>query len=198
LSSPVLVPGGRRDSKIVISLEALLPTGDDDMAITAKITRTCPTSGTVYLVPGFLKVRDPQAKLFSGGDEIIVDIMPTNVEKASFSNPIATLHLLEPTDAEFQIPDQNIPNGKHWNYPVAGDKTQIQELIDGEQDNINRGTNSLSFEFPITGLNGRDVTVEVKMTAHPIDVVADSCLWHVSDLGKDTTNIGNKPLDAVM
>jgi hypothetical protein len=106
--------------------------------------------------------------------------------------------LLAPNGSEFQIPDKNIPNGRHWSYPVAGDKTQIQELIEGKQDHVNRGTNSLSFIFPITGLHGRDVTVEVVMTAQPTNVLADSCLWKVSDLGEDTTNIGNKPLDALI
>jgi hypothetical protein len=171
------------------------------MAVTAKITKTCPASGSVYLVPGFLKVRTPlpgKELVGGGGDEIIVDIMPTNVREASFVDPIAKLHLVAPTGAEFQIPDKNIPNGCKWSHPAAGDKTQIQELIVGKHDHINRGTNSLSFVFPVTGLDGRDVTVEVLMTAHPTDVVADSCLWKVSDLGKDTTNIGNKPLDALV
>jgi len=78
------------------------------MAVTAKITKTCPASGSVYLVPGFLKVRTPLPgkELFSGGgDEIIVDIMPTNVQEASFVDPIAKLHLVAPAgpSSKFRI-----------------------------------------------------------------------------------------------
>jgi hypothetical protein len=60
-----------------------------------------------------------------------------------------------------------------------------------------RRTNSLSCRFPITGRDGRDVTVEIVMTVEPVQVVADSCRWSVSGLGINTPNLGAKPLDEV-
>ncbi|MEU0501356.1 hypothetical protein [Nocardia sp. NPDC005998] len=166
------------------------------MTVNAVVSKQCPAVGTVFIVPSNLGVQ-ATSLLVSGGDEIFVDIAPTNVQEASFADPIATLHLLGPTGAEFQIPDTNVPNARHWSYPVVGDKTRIQCLADGKQEHINRGSNSLSYRFPITGLAGRDCTVEIKMTAHPIDVLADSCLWTVAGLGADTTNTRGKTLDAL-
>ncbi|WP_280295882.1 hypothetical protein [Nocardia abscessus] len=169
------------------------------MAIKAVLQKQCPSSGTVYIVPGFLAVRNDSHLITTAGrGEIIVDIMPTGVARAKFRNPTAKLRLIEPNGCEFQLPTENPPHDRKWTYPVVNDKHRIQCVIFGERE-INRDTgNSLSYRFPITGRAGRDCRVEILMTAEPLDVVADSCLWTVSSLNTDTTNIGNKPLDVVV
>ncbi|TQM26457.1 hypothetical protein [Nocardia bhagyanarayanae] len=171
------------------------------MAVKAVLQKQCPASGTVYIVPGFLAVRTGSDLITTTGrDEIIVDIMPTNVARAKFENPTAKLRLIEPAGCEFQLPTQNLPpaSQRKWTFPVAGDKTWVECVIFGVRE-INRDTgNSLSYRFPITGRAGRECKVEVLMTAEPINVVTDSCVWTVSKLNTDTTNIGNKPLDIVV
>ena len=170
------------------------------MAPKAVLQKQCPLTGTIYIVPGFLAVRDLSDLITAEGrGEIIVDIMPVGVARAKFVNPTAKLHLIEPSGCEFQLPTINLPpaSERKWLYPVAGDKTQIECVIFGERE-INRDTgNSLSYRFPITNRARRECKVEILMTAEPTNVVADSCLWTVSGLNTDTTNIGNKPLDIV-
>ncbi|MEV0292240.1 hypothetical protein [Nocardia sp. NPDC050710] len=170
------------------------------MAVKAVLQKKCPPSGTVYIVPGFLDVRNGSDLITAAGrGEIIVDIMPTGVARAKFVNPTAKLRLIEPAGCEFQLPTvANVPHDRKWTYSIAGDKTRIECVIFGERE-INRDLgNSLSYRFPITGRAGRECKVEVLMTAEPIEVVTNSCLWTVSGLNTDTTNIGNKPLDAVV
>jgi hypothetical protein len=80
--------------------------------------------------------------------------------------------------------------------PVAGQgliHAGGDKIIVGKQDHVDRGTNSRSFIFSITGLNGCDVTVEVSMTAHPTDVLADSCLSRESRLGRTSPASATDP-----
>lgn len=166
------------------------------MAVKAVLNKVCP-SGHIYLVPGALAVRDVGPYYQPPTEEIVVDIMPTGSESIVFKNQTARLRLLAPAGCEFQLPNKDVPNYFQYSYPVAGDKTQVQAVFARPEPTTLKRNNSLSYRFPITGREGRDCTVEIVMTAEPIQVVADSCRWTVSSLGTDTTNLKNLPLDAV-
>ncbi|WP_043626356.1 hypothetical protein [Nonomuraea candida] len=166
------------------------------MAKDAVVNRVCP-GGYVYLVPGRLAVRTPSPYYQPESEEIIVDIMPTGSEVVVFKNPTALLRLTGPAGCEFQLPNKDLPNHFEWSHPVTGDKTQVRAVFTKPTPTtLNRG-NSLSYRFPISGRDGRDCTVEIVMSAEPVQVVADSCRWTVSGLGTDTTNLGAHPLDAL-
>jgi len=165
------------------------------MAVKAILKSECP-SGHIYLVPGFLGIKKNGRYYTPPTDEIFVDIMPTGAESVRFTSPTVKLRLLSPAGCVFEKPNKAEPN-VNYSYPDKNDKTRIHAVLaTTEEQTLNR-VNSLSFLFPITGRADRDVTLEIEMTAIPVEVVADSCRWTVSGLGTDTTNIGNLPLSEV-
>ncbi|MGW0804435.1 hypothetical protein [Nonomuraea sp. NPDC002799] len=166
------------------------------MAVKAVVNKVCP-SGHIYLVPGRLAVRNVGPYYKPDTEEIIIDIMPTGSESVVFRNPTAKLRLTAPAGCVFELPNKDLPNYFHWSHPVAGDKTQIQAVYAHPEPSTLTRNNSLSYRFPITGREGRDCTVEIVMSAEPVQVVSDSCRWTVASLGTDTTNLGSHPLDAV-
>src|SRR4051812_43709859 len=124
------------------------------MAATANKSKVCP-SGFVYLVPGRIGMNDKTALSASAEEEIFMDAMiATGVVTADFSNPAATLTLLEPSGCEFVMPDEGSrPNDRVYDFPTAGSMTTIRASITTGVKTLNRG-NSLSYRFPIKGRGG--------------------------------------------
>lgn len=164
------------------------------MAETANKSKVCP-SGFVYLVPGSIGINDKAAFSASAEEEIFVDAMiATGVATADFINPAATLTLFEPSGCEFVMPDEDLrPNTIVYDFPTAGIMPTIRASVTTGVQTLNRG-NSLSYRFPIKGGAGRDIKLEVSITAQPVGVLVDSCIWTIDRLGRDTQNLGG-PLD---
>jgi hypothetical protein len=169
----------------------------DAVSPDAGISKICP-SGFVYLVPGRISLNNNP--VFSASppaeEEITVDAMTAmGVATATYTNLVVTLTLFEPDGCEFLLADEDLrPNDITWNFPIAGDNTTIQAVvIPDTPQTLNRG-NSKSFRFAIRGRAGRNIKVEIFITAQPVSVAVDSCNWIIDGLNLDTTNLG-KPLD---
>jgi hypothetical protein len=166
------------------------------MAATANKSKVCPPSGFVYLVPGRIGINSKAAFSTSAEEEIFVDAMPAKgVGILSFSNPAATLTIIEPSGCEFVMPDEGLrPSDIVYDFPTPpGSMTTMRASVTTGIKKLNRG-NSLSYRFPIKGRAGRDIKLETSVAAQPVDVLVDSCTWTIDGLGPDTLNLG-VPLD---
>jgi len=134
------------------------------MTNNATVAMDCPP-GPIYLVPGALAVRANGPYFTPSTDEIVVDIMPTDDDVVVVRSPVARLSLHAPAGCQFELPNNNPPNHFQYSYPVAGDKTQIQALVDRPEPSTLKRNNSLSFRFPITSRGNSDCTVEISMSA---------------------------------
>jgi hypothetical protein len=168
------------------------------MSTNASKSKVCP-SGFVYLVPGHIAINgNPKFSTTPPAEEeIVVDAMIADgVLAASYINPAVTLTLLEPRGCAFVMVDENLrPNDIVWDFPMAGSAATMRASVNTNMaEMLNRG-NSKSFRFAIRGRAGRDIKLEVSVTAQPVDVLVDSCTWTIDGLGADTQNLGS-PLDS--
>jgi hypothetical protein len=169
------------------------------MSINATVSKVCP-EGIVFLVPGRIAMsNDPHySEVPPAEEEIVVDAMLADgIAVATYINPAIKLTLLEPAGCEFLLPNKNLPNFIVWDFPEEPDHTIIRASSNlGDPEELNRG-NSKSYRFAIMGRAGREIKLQVLITAQPVSVEVDSCVWTVEGFDLTTINLG-VPLDTFL